>query len=146
MIELFKSNKGISMIILGVTIMIMIIISSIVVYNINYALKVKQLTNMYNDIELLQDRISIYYSKYGGIPVKGEQLPSTIIPEESKDPTDNDVYYQIDTQALENITLTYGRKGNGNELDIYIINEKTHVIYYPKGIENDGMIIYKLNR
>jgi hypothetical protein len=66
---------------------------------------------------------------------------------------DNDTYYVIDLSKLDNLTLNYGRnylvwdnatsmdkielvdkENNIDNSDVYVINEKTHRIYYVRGI------------
>ena len=73
-------------------------------------------------------------------------------------PNDGDEYIVIDLEKLENITLTYGYdddykhvKDTGNVVDydgerveseIYVINTKTHQIYFPHGIFVDDIMYY----
>ena len=48
----------------------------------------------------------------------------------------------IDTNKLNNLVLTKLPSGNGN--DVYIINTKTHTIYYPEGVYLDNQTYYRL--
>lgn len=145
-----KENKGITLVALILAIVIMLIISSILIYNAGTATKTKALNNMYNDISSLTNKIQIYYSKYGEIPAVKE--PYTNV-ESIKfiNQNDNDKYYVIDLEALENVKLSYGKdyskyKQNANaELtDIYVINEQSHNIYYIKGVQVDEITYYTI--
>lgn len=134
-----KKNKGITLISLVITIIIMLIISgTIIVQGINN-FKIQNMNKLYNDLELLNDKITIYYAKYGTIPVKGEFTGSQDFKTE-KNPNDNEIYYVIDLDKLENLTLNNRIANEGD--DVYIINDETHTIYYPKGLEIDGIIYY----
>lgn len=145
-----KENKGITLVALILAIVIMLIISSILIYNAGTATKTKALNNMYNDISSLTNKIQIYYSKYGEIPAVKE--PYTNV-ESIKfiNQNDNDKYYVIDLEALENVKLSYGRdyesykQDKNQELkDIYVINEQSHNIYYIKGVQVDEITYYTI--
>ena len=144
------NNRGITMISLIVTIAVMVIIASTTVYTSLGRFEINNLNKMYNDLELLADKVSSYYLKYGALPVirDGENNP---IPythtniDVNKNPNDNENYYIIDLSALEAISLNYGKEGfqkpNGSD-DVYIINETSHQIYYVKGIKTNGEVFY----
>ena len=69
--------------------------------------KLNKLNNVYKDIEILDDRISMYYLDNGFIPVKSEKID---FKENSINPNDNDNYYEIDLDKLENLNIYYGRR------------------------------------
>ncbi len=144
-----KSNKGITLVTLILAIVIMIIISSTLIYNSKTGISTRALNNMYNDIKMLKDRVEIYYAQYGTIPIIRNQYTKTSTIKDIN-VNDSDIYYVIDLEAIDNLTLTYGKayktyksQGDSQE-DIYIINEKSHTIYYVKGIEVDGNIYYTI--
>lgn len=106
----------------------------------NYAKRGNELNNlkdMYTDIDLLEDSISMYYLDSGTLPIKNKNIDfkNTI------NPNDDLVYYEIDLQLLGNIKLTYGNREFGKN-DIYIINNNSHTVYYYKGIEFENDIYY----
>lgn len=145
-----KENKGITLVTLVLAIVIMLIISSILIYNADTATKTKALNSMYNDISSLANKIQIYYSRYGEIPAIKE--PYTNV-ESIKfiNQNDSDKYYVIDLEALEKVTLSYGKdyskykEGANTELtDIYVINEQSHNIYYIKGVQVDEITYYTI--
>lgn len=93
---------------------------------------------MYNDIRILKEKIESYYLEYGGLPISSEYTGT--IPSNVKNPNDNDRYYKINLNAMKNLTL----HTEINEECFYVINEQSHTIYYPKGIEVDGITYYCL--
>ena len=90
------------------------------------------------DVSLLEDKILIYYNKYGKIPtieLTADELASI--------PTGlaNSIYTtnveKIDTTKISGITLNYG-----DEEDIFIIDKTSFEVYYINGIEYDGQTYY----
>lgn len=149
-IRKLKENRGITLVTLILAIVIMLIISSILIYNSGTATKTKALNNMYNDIRSLTNKIQIYYSKYGEIPVIKEQY-TNVNNITSINQNDNDNYYVIDLEILENVILSYGKdyskykqSANMELTDIYVINEQSHNIYYIKGVQFDEKTYYTI--
>lgn len=103
-----KTDKGITLIILIISIIIMIIISSMLIYNAQTGSKMKALNDMYKDIEVLKDRIDIYYSKYGTLPILNTKY-TNVNGIKGININDNDNYFVIDLESIENLTLTYGK-------------------------------------
>lgn len=151
---MIKKEKGITLVSLIITIVLMIIVSSSVIYVSFDRFEVNKLNKMINDIKLLNDNVSNYYLKYGVLPILRNTEDNTPIEytytelDFTKNSGDNETYYIIDLQAMEGISLNYGKQGfeepNESE-DVYIINELTHIIYYVKGMEMDGDIYHSIN-
>lgn len=148
-----RNQNGINMITLSIAITIMIIITSVLVYNTRDGVKVKDLNDMYNDIELINDKISTYYLEHNDIPKakKYENLDFLSLADNNQiNPNNGEDFYVIDLKSLDGITLNFGKDydevivgGNVNSLfDLYIINEDSHTIYYPRGIDIQGMKYY----
>ena len=141
-----KNNKGITLISLIVTIVMVLIIASISISSINSAPDTQGFSKMKNDITSLKDKTLIYYNKYGEAPIienkKIEQGRLNNIKLEGTDTGDN--YYEIDLSKLENITLNFGDKKNGNENDVYIINSKTLEIFYLEGTKLNEKMHYSI--
>lgn len=142
-----KYNKGITLITLTVAVCILIIISGMLIYNAKNGIKMRNVKLMKNDIELLNDKINSYYVKYGAIPAEIEYIGNINF---EPQPNDNEKYYVIDLNALENVTLNYGLDFKNittsddtiSYNDVYIINEQSHHIYYVHGVEMDEIIYY----
>lgn len=149
----FKNSKGITLISLIITIVILLIISNAIIYSVKDNLGIEKLKNMQNDIENLSDKISAYYNQYGTLPIIDGEYTNTKEIEKAgliNKNVDKGNFYIIDLSALENLTLTYGKDfknikntSDKNTLkDIYIINETSHNIFYVKGIKSDGEMYY----
>lgn len=121
-----------------ITITIILVILFILLDTTKNTIALNKLSNMYKDIDVLEDKIAIYYLDNGIIPIKSKIEG---FKQYSVNPNDNSNYYEIDLDKLENINLYYGKKING-ENDIYIINEQSHTIYYYKGIKYKKHEIY----
>ena len=143
----FKNNKGIALVSLTIAIIILIVLTSMLVYNAKNGVKLRALKMMQNDIDLLSDQISAYYVKYGDIPAEIEYLGDINF---EKQPNDDDKYYVIDLSAFEDISLNYGVDYNNinssadtqNYNDVYIVNKQSMHVYYARGIEMDGIMYY----
>lgn len=145
-----KSNKGITMITLIIAVIIMLVISSTLIYNINIGTSTRNLNNMYSDIQVLKDKIDLYYSSYEALPIIQTEYTNTsnII---GINQNDGNKYYVIDLEAFENLTLNYGEGYkefkttlSSDISDIYIVNEQSHNVYYVKGIKLDGKTYYTI--
>ena len=181
---MIKNEKGVTLLALTITIIVMVIITGTLIYNANNQLHIKKIDNLYSDIEQIRDKVSQYYIKYGKLPVKGRYCTANELVEilkqngadssktqedlldinDKKSPTEL-TYYVIDLSKLDNLTLYYGSKfstwtpnveineGTGEETyssstteqDLYIINEKSQQIYYPKGITVENKFYYAHN-
>lgn len=109
-------------------------ISIILIFGIIYKLvqngiELNKLNNVYKDIDIIEERVTIYYLNNGSIPIKDNSIRFNY----SVNPNDNDKFYEIDLEKLENLSINYGKREYGDD-DIYIINEQSHTVYYLKGI------------
>lgn len=128
--EKIKSNKGITMIALVTTIIIMLILLGVSINGINISNNAVPYNNMVADITLLEEKLLLYYNRY-------KEIPKT----EMAKQIDGVQYYEIDLSKLENLTLNYGIKYDGDEEDIYLVNDNLKV-YYLKGIQKSGTIYH----
>lgn len=148
-----RNNSGITMVSLIITIVVMLIVASTTVFVSLDRFESNNLDKMYNDIKLLADKVNNYYLKYNGLPVARKATSNEPIKydyttfEFTKNINDNDNYYILDLTAMEGISLNYGEGGfeapNLSD-DVYIINEKSHQIYYVRGVEVEDIIYYTI--
>lgn len=145
-----KNEKGITLLVLTITIVIMLILIFTLTINVNDYVERKNKTNFDTDIEKIKEKIEIYYSRNKTIPITNKYTNVEML---NKNVNDNDNYYVIDLNKLELSGLNYGSDYYSiedktaevsNLLDIYIINEQSNAIYYPKGIEYEGKTYYSL--
>ena len=146
-----KSNKGITLLTLTVTIVVMLILSFTISINVDTYVERRKKTDLETDIAKLKEEISHYYNENKALPIINKYTNINML---EKDVNDNDKYYVIDVSKFSNLELNYGKDYEkitdyaieiSDLLDIYIINEQSHVIYYPKGIKYDGKIYYTIN-
>ena len=152
--RLRKKIKGLSLISLTIAVVILIIISSLLIYNAKNGVKIRAYKMLQNDVQLLEDKVNAYYVKYSAIPAEIEYVNTILINrmfnESEKSPNDGEEYYVIDLKALEGVTLNYGKDYENISTeddtrkyeDVYIINKESHHIYYVKGINFDGKWYY----
>lgn len=140
-----KSRKAITLISLIITIVLLVIVAGTTIGVSLDRFKTNNLKKMYNDIELLNGKVENYFIKFGGLPILEKNYLDLNF---TKNINDNENYYIIDLSAIENVTLNYGKEGYENPNvsdDVYIINEKSHTIYYVRGIElSEGKIYHSL--
>ena len=135
-------NRGITLVVLVITIVVMLIITTTVISLSTNNLKTKHLSNMYADIKSLDDKVAVFYNQYGTLPLK-EKFTGSMQFQTVANPNDDlDGYYVIDVNKLNNLILT--KKLTWQNDDVYIINTKTHTIYYPHGVTLDGETYYRL--
>lgn len=180
-----KNNKGLTLISLILTVIIILIITAAMIYNTQNQLQMKSIHNLSNDIETLNAKVDEYYLKYGELPKLCDYTEERNVKLKNKNDFeilikntkagerkailntelnehDNNEYIVIDLEKLGNLTLTYGYdteymkvKKDGTvfnpppgktddeiEDEIYVINTKTHQIYFPHGIFVDDIMYY----
>lgn len=141
MIKSLKKENGITMVTLVVTILLLTIISSIIVFNVVNGVKLDKLNKMYSDLQIIQDKIDIYYVENGELPiVEGSDKQS--LSDIDTTVNDNDSYHLID---LEELGI------NSSDLNDYVsnnyyVNDESHVVYSLKGTEFEGKTYYRLNK
>lgn len=155
-----KKETGVTLISLSVAVIILLIVTGVIIYNLKDNIKIEKLRNMQVDISNLNDKIEEFYEKNGKIPTKIKYENEKKISEIKEtgvisDVADTGDFYIIDLEKIENLTLNYGedykkipeiteelteiQKNEINNLtDIYIINENSHNIFYVSGIVIDG--------
>lgn len=151
-----REEKGVTLVTLGIVIVILVIITNLLLYNTKDSVIIKKLEDLYIDVDNLREKVSNFYNQYGKIPASTEYTNISHLSEVLSQKNDTGKFYVLDLQAMENISLNYGKeyeqirqiqetaKKNGVEVnqtevnsytDLYIINENSHNIFYVKGIE-----------
>ena len=140
-----KNEKGVTLSVLIITILILVILTSILASNSYKSLEISDLSKLNTDIKALEDRVATYYVKNNAIPTLDTEIQKSEIEGSMSDldANDGDKYYVIDLNALDNPTLTFGKEyTKSDSQDKYIINEETHNIYYLRGIEYNEIIYH----
>lgn len=143
-----RNERGIAMITLVITVLLIVIISSALAKNSYDSLQLANLTKLDNDVKMLNDRIAAYYVQYGRLPTYGEAYSRNTIKEKIDDlsPNDGDSYYIIDLSELDNLTLNYGENYLTSSNDVYIVNEESHIVYYLKGVKHSGKVYHTVGK
>lgn len=152
--KFLKNAKGVNLISLSLSVIVILILTGIILYNVKDNLGIQNLKNLQSDIENLRDKVSVYYAQYGKIPAS-QLYENTNNIDVISNQVDTGSFYVIDLSAMENITLTYGEDYEKitsgkvttveqvNQLeDLYIINENSHNIFYVRGITVDEETFY----
>ena len=140
-----KSERGVTLAILILTVIVLVILTSIVATNSTQFLKASNVTKLNSDIKALEDRVAAYYVKNNTIPLYGSAMSRSTVEASISNLSSSDGanYYVIDLEKIDNPTLNYGSGyKDTTSSDKYIINEETHNIYYIRGIVYDGEIYY----
>ena len=162
----YKNNSGITLISMVLTVIIILIITSAMIFNTKNQLAMRSVQSLSNDIETLNAKVDEYYLKYGELPklcdyitdfknsmdYRANQQNAKLNTKINKN--DGKEYIVIDLEKLEGLTLTYGYddeykkvKENGNVMDeddayvadeIFVINTRSHQIYFPHGVFVDN--------
>ena len=165
-----KENKGITLISLTVTIIILLIITGAIIFNTNNQIAAQKVNKLHLDLQQLNSKVDEYYLKYGELPIlcdymniqnfrnllntlssgRGATLNGDINPND-----EGGTYKVIDLEKLGGITLYYGYEENGEyftikanngvninkyEDSIYVINTRSHQIYFPHGVFADNIM------
>jgi len=136
-----KEQKGVTLAILIMTIVVMLILAGTVAISLTGFGSIKSLKDLANDLEQVRERVEIYYEKNKSLPVTieiTEDIPALL--GSSRSENDGEKYFRINLNKFDNMRVIYGLGKTPN--DYFIINEKSHNVYYYAGIESDGKIYY----
>jgi hypothetical protein len=103
-----KQEKGVTLTILVITVITLMIITGTLIYNVEDSTRIKKLTNLYNDIDLLRTKVTDYYEEYGEIPAKIKYTSTSGLSNVLSKNNDTGDFYVIDLEAMKGITLNYG--------------------------------------
>ena len=158
-----NNDKGITLISLAIATLIIIVISGAIIFNTRNQISLRDINYLYEDIQNINGRVDDYYITYGELPVlcnylnkddlinmihvKAESLGVSIAGGLITNPNDNDNYYVIEIEKLGGLSLNYGYDSdyqgvkNNKEINLekpetklYVINERTHQVYFPNFI------------
>lgn len=142
-----REEKGITLITLAVTIVIIMILAVSFTANITSTLELEKYNKVKEDVIQLGEEIKIYYLDKGYLPIdKSHSYDLSKVPEEDKNPNDSGNYYFIRTNSLDT-DLNYGdgnKNNNFNTDDVYVVNEKSLTVYYMDGAMLDGKKHYTM--
>lgn len=140
-----KSNNGITLISLAVTIVIMMILAVSITTSITSTLELEKYNKVKEDIITLSENVKIYYMNNRTLPVYEDKifdLTTYGVPTKDINPNDKGNYYAINISLLaKDVSLNNGA-GNKNKdfttADLYVVNEQSLTVYYLNGASLDG--------
>ncbi len=142
--EKIKSENGITLIALAVTVIVMIIISVGLSATMTTNIEMKNYNKFKEDIITLSEATKLYYLNNGTLPVAMDKVLTSIdVPSKDKNPNDNDKYYYIDMRLIPDAETYFG-EGNkdgtftSDDNDLFVVNEKSLTVYYLKGAVLNG--------
>ena len=142
-----RKERGVTMITLTITIIILIVITGILIYNARDIVYIKNYNALKNDIQLLRSKVSEYYNEYGTIPAKAKcsKIPVGLETVFTEDELNNEgELYVLDLEALDGLTLNYEKdyeevkdlaEVDDYYSDLYLIHGMTHNIFLNGGIK-----------
>lgn len=101
--ERINSNKGITIIALVITIVLLLILTGVVIHSVNISNNKEYYNKMVADINLINDKVLVYYNKYNEIPKTTRKIVINQV-----------TYWEIDLSKLDNITLNLGTEYRKN--------------------------------
>lgn len=151
-----NNEKGITMITLVITIMALSVLAITIVANTKSMVNTKNLSDLKNDINNLADKVADFYNEYGKLPAYIEYTNLSNLTNVLNEKEKTSKFYVIDLQAMQGISLNYGRdyeyvKNTNTETankyyDLYVVNEVTHNIFYIDGVsvveDNENKVYY----
>lgn len=161
-----KSEKGITLIALVITVVVLSLISVPVLINASKVSGIKRYSLFKSDIDTLREAIDVAYANDYNIASIGPKytgdlsvLNGTQNGVKIKNDNDNDNYYVIDVTKLNEKAsttmqeLNFGSENNAvagkttytGGTDVYIVNEKSKTIYYVQGLTYKGKTYYRLS-
>ena len=146
-----KKENGVTLLVLTITIAILLILLVTISVNTGPYFERKKMINLKTDILALQEKVEHYYSENKELPIRNKYTATALL---NKNVNDNENYYVIELAKVQGISLNFGEdyyilpdrtSTINNVFDIYIINEQSHTIYYPKGISYEGKVYYTID-
>ena len=128
-----KNEKGITLMVLISTVVIITIITGTIAYRSIASTRMRSYYNMCADIELLDEKIALYYLEHKTLPIirsETKKINELISNYGSSNPNYNPnnsqsgILYKIDLSQLNNLSL---------KTTEYFIDETSHTIYCSRG-------------
>lgn len=136
-------KKGISMIILIITIIILLTLVATVTMSYRTIIQSTRVREFANELNVIQNAVNQYHFMNGEIPIIGS-LSIKLDPYQS---TNSDREYQYDILDLSELGITElkrGVPGNTNTLDVYTVSRETGKVFYLAGVSIDEKRYYTL--
>ncbi len=150
-----NKRKGISLIVLVVTIAITILLASVIVIQAGDIVDKTKKSSFAKEIYTIQNLVKQYNFRNGKYPVTEEinlsinDIDPNFADQFSAEPgysSGNINLKYIDLYEADVETTTRGTKEDSDETDVYVVSENTGIVYYLKGELIHGYVYYTLNQ
>lgn len=139
-----KSEKGITLMTCVITVIIMFLIVGMIVYSSSSSMQVRDINNLHNDIRAVQEKVDLFYLKYGVLPYKLDYDGVTPLKYEYKDLSAAEG--NITNTEVSNVTNTNtnsvsdlrSQEGINGYIGVIVEN-------YPYRNKNDNNVYYEID-
>lgn len=152
-----KIKKGISLVVLVITIIVMIILTGFVIAMTTNIIPSSREASFLSDLSILEDKIKEYYTNTGALPIKenthftltalrNDYISSTKVGSFDAEVTKNqDNDNEFNLLDLDAIGVTDNERGNGETNDdIYVFSTNTLNVYYLAGVKGRNGTVFSL--
>ncbi len=152
-----NKNKGISLVVLTITIIVMIILASVVIFVSADTLNNSKKAAFASDLEVIEDLVDEYYLNNNELPIIDTTsydktsvvalitTASDVLSEEiSSNLDDTSLFYEIDLSKLPIDESKRGTREGGDTKDIYLVATNNFNVYYLKGEKIAGEYYFSL--
>ncbi|MEG2712209.1 MAG: hypothetical protein RR988_04215, partial [Clostridia bacterium] len=153
-----KNKKGISLIILAITIIVMAILVTVTVTGMSLATSDAKLTTFASELQSIEESIAVEYALSAKLPTTSEipytqddilsllntEMRAKLLKEITSNKDEESRFYLVD---LKQIGVTKTKRGAAKtKADIYIVSEKSMRVYYVKGVADKGKTYFSLTK
>ena len=141
-----KSEKGVTLISLVVTIVVMMILVISITSSLSTTTELKRFNEVKEDIVTLTEEVKVYYLNNGTLPIDTSTKIALNISSDMKNVNDGGNYYPIKTDLLD-VELNNGegnKQKNYTTTDLYVVDDVSLTVYYVNGITINGITYYTL--
>ncbi len=110
-----KNDRGVTLVALTATIIVILILIGVVVYQVNIRSIRSYDKKIQADINQLSDQLLIYYHKTKDIPKTHRQIMLYNYKGTSQTDSDGKMFYEIDLDKLSDLTLNFGKEFRWNQ-------------------------------
>lgn len=152
-----KTKKGVSLIILVITVILLSILAAVISINTTLMTDEAREAKFKDELKTIEDRIKEYYVLTGTLPVlpgteyslgevialntRGKEL--ALKSEIDKNGDTSSKFYLIDYEA---IGVTLNERGNGKTVDdIYVLSSVANKVYYVRGLEIKENVYFSIS-
>ena len=154
-----KNNKGISLMVLVISIVVLLILVGATIYRSDSSRAIAQKTVLMTDLNTIENSAKTYYIENGSFPTSEALTKDYYVLEDITALNDdvnlsNDIYYFNDTSSkfyiidlskIEVKNIDFGLKYNTyGDVDVFVISDLNKKVYYLKGKKIEGNKYYAL--